>query len=999
MWGVKRAAALALACVCLATRGVHAIYEDQAGELDWSVENIGRATAVAYGGGDKRSHGSLVRGTSRALYVATDEHSRTLSRIDSKTGAIKWRRIFDEGKICLHGAASDSVEGIQLTNYGLLSVSGSGKNVRMWDIADGTLVWDNVAYSGAAPVAVEGIHSVGDDRVLVLASSFALVANLKDEKFVWKSDLAAANVGAFVSSQLSTDGSVLFALVKRADSAEQTLLTINVQSGEFAAHEAAAKDIQVLLPATKGDEVLAVAFDKSSLSVHPVKADGKRDAAHKTDIAALKLHNSKSTPEFASIKKHTKNALVVRLSSGKRVYLKITESYGVDLVAVVAKGGLIVESLSDEPALFHVVTSGKQVQLTSYTEGADQPTVQWEAEFDTSVYGGDVVDAFVGCSTRKKDAAAPRCRALLVMKDDAMVMSTNDESSDKETTVVDESKKNVLWTREESLAHVKEARWITPAESEMEKEALRGIPSFTEELALEVNRLKNVVQHVIKFSSALLEDQSSEPVVRTRKEPVNAHFFGLSKYIVLLTESGRIFAIRAETNEVAWTSYVGRDHRLFVMRDHPALGAGAELLLVSNTSSLVWLDGDDGRQIETANTASEEKSWVVVLPKRKHHIDDDVHVRRSVAIVSPTTLDVKLFPKVSADTHPELDNFFFYRFDEATNTFRGYVIDAEADGHRAREVWSVVLPAEQRLAASSRQRKSLVIDSAVTITGDDSLLLKYLNPNMFGFATVSEEQVDGYKGLSPVLHFTLLDSVSGRVIHRVRHVNGAGPIHVVQSENWVVYSFWNTKDKRTEMVSLALYEGAVGTHNLNPWKRPSWSDVRSSYDPRPPFVLQKSFIYPTRVRSLGVTVTSRGITPQFILVGMETGQIYKLMRNFVDPRQTEKPPTPEEQMEGLMQYSPLVPVYNNPYAMITYNKTVGNLKTISTSPVELESTSLMFAFGLDLFYARLAPAKSFDLLPADFNYEMLVLLCIGFLVATTLSRNLARRKALNEAWK
>lgn len=110
-----------------------------------------------------------------------------------------------------------------------------------------------------------------------------------------------------------------------------------------------------------------------------------------------------------------------------------------------------------------------------------------------------------------------------------------------------------------------------------------------------------------------------------------------------------------------------------------------------------------------------------------------------------------------------------------------------------------------------------------------------------------------------------------------------------------MYSFWNAKDKRTEMVSLSLFDGAVGANNLNPWKRPSWSESRSSFDPRAPFVLQKSFIFPTKVESLGVTVTSRGITPQYVLVGMGTGQIFKLARNFIDPRQPEKPPTIEEQ--------------------------------------------------------------------------------------------------------
>lgn len=126
-------------------------------------------------------------------------------------------------------------------------------------------------------------------------------------------------------------------------------------------------------------------------------------------------------------------------------------------------------------------------------------------------------------------------------------------------------------------------------------------------------------------------------------------------------------------------------------------------------------------------------------------------------------------------------------------------------------------------------------------------------------------------------------------------------------------------------------------------------------------------------------MTAHGITPQSVLVGMETGQIFKLVRNFIDPRQPEKPLTPEEQAEGLMMYSPLVPVYNRPQAMLTYNQTVENLQSISTAAAELESTTLVFAHGLDMFYVRMTPAKSFDLLPSDFNHEMLILLCLAFL--------------------
>lgn len=51
-----------------------------------------------------------------------------------------------------------------------------------------------------------------------------------------------------------------------------------------------------------------------------------------------------------------------------------------------------------------------------------------------------------------------------------------------------------------------------------------------------------------------------------------------------------------------------------------------------------------------------------------------------------------------------------------------------------------------------------------------------------------------------------------------------------------------------------------------------------------------------------------------------------------------------------------------------------------TSPANLESTTLLLSRGLDLFFTRVQPSKSFDLLPDDFPYALLVLVT-GALIA------------------
>ncbi len=47
----------------------------------------------------------------------------------------------------------------------------------------------------------------------------------------------------------------------------------------------------------------------------------------------------------------------------------------------------------------------------------------------------------------------------------------------------------------------------------------------------------------------------------------------------------------------------------------------------------------------------------------------------------------------------------------------------------------------------------------------------------------------------------------------------------------------------------------------------------------------------------------------------------------------------------------------------------------------LESTSLVFAYGLDLFSSRIAPSKTFDVLNENFNKAQLVLTIGGLVVA------------------
>ncbi|KAF8223089.1 DUF1620-domain-containing protein [Tricholoma matsutake] len=78
----------------------------------------------------------------------------------------------------------------------------------------------------------------------------------------------------------------------------------------------------------------------------------------------------------------------------------------------------------------------------------------------------------------------------------------------------------------------------------------------------------------------------------------------------------------------------------------------------------------------------------------------------------------------------------------------------------------------------------------------------------------------------------------------------------------------------------------------------------------------------------------------------------------------------EEQEEFLVSYEPILAY--DPRRVLSHNYEVANTQRIITAPALLQSTSLVFAYGLDMFLTRVAPSNTFDVLSEDFNKMQLV---------------------------
>lgn len=59
----------------------------------------------------------------------------------------------------------------------------------------------------------------------------------------------------------------------------------------------------------------------------------------------------------------------------------------------------------------------------------------------------------------------------------------------------------------------------------------------------------------------------------------------------------------------------------------------------------------------------------------------------------------------------------------------------------------------------------------------------------------------------------------------------------------------------------------------------------------------------------------------------------------------------------------------------------------------------MFLICPDLFYTRVAPSRTFDLLKDDFDYYLITIVLAALVLATYGTKYLASRKTLKMAWK
>ena len=176
-----------------------------------------------------------------------------------------------------------------------------------------------------------------------------------------------------------------------------------------------------------------------------------------------------------------------------------------------------------------------------------------------------------------------------------------------------------------------------------------------------------------------------------------------------------------------------------------------------------------------------------------------------------------------------------------------------------------------------------------------------------------------------------------------------------------------------------------------------------------PVVVQESYVLPFTVKALALTQTLHHITGKNLIVLTHNGLLYQIDNQFFSARRphtdtlvlgekaSEEPKKPDHptaiitsgdlKVKELPPYDAVIPIISTKY--ISYGLPLVNLTTVKTFPTRLESTTQVLSYGFDMFFVRISPEMTFDLLQESFNYTLLFVFIAGLALATVLVRNYA----------
>ncbi|CAL0327297.1 unnamed protein product [Lupinus luteus] len=964
------------------TNLISALYEDQVGLMDWHQQYIGKVKHAVF-------H-TQKTGRKRVL-VSTEEN--VVASLDLRRGEIFWRHVL---------GTNDVVDGldIALGKY-VITLSSDGSILRAWNLPDGQMVWESSLQGSKASKSIlnipKNLKADKDDLILVFGKGCLHAVSSIDGEVLWRHDFVGESIQ--VSHIIHSADVILVAGF--VGSSEFYVYELNAKNGELL------KNSHVALPYGTFGELLSVSSDVL------VVLDDTR-----SNIVTINLKNG----EISYNQKYIID--LIKDSSGQAVILPsrlpgmfaLKVNSHVLIVKLTNEGELVVvDKINNAAAVSDALSISEDQQAFAFVHHGDnkihisvKDVNDWNGDLlkESIVIDhqrGNIDKIFINNYVRTDRSHG--FRALMVMEDHSLVLVQQGE---------------IVWSREDGLASVV---GVTTSELPVEKEGVSVAK-------VEQNLFEWLKGHVLKLKGTLMiaspDDVAAIQAMRLRsseKSKMTRDHNGFRKMLIVLTRAGKVFALHTGDGRVIWSILlrtlrksevcehpVGLNIYQWQVPHHHALDENPSVLVVGRCGPslaapavLSFIDAYTGVEVNSLSHAH-TVSQVIPLPytdstEQRLHLIIDVNQHAYLYPRTPEALDI---------LKREFSNVYWYSVESDNGVIRGHALKSNCKAvdeycFDMRDLWSIVFPSEsEKIIATVARKSNEVVHTQAKVMTDYDVTYKYISKNLLFVANVAPKANGEVGTATPEeawLVIYIIDTVTGRILHRMTHHGCQGPVHAVFSENWVVYHYFNLRAHRYELSVVEVYDQSradnkdvwkfvLGMHNL--------TSPFSSYSRPEVTTKSQSYFFTHSVKTLEVTSTAKGITSKQVLIGTIGDQVLALDKRFLDPRRTLNPSQAEKE-DGIIPLTDSLPIISQSY--ITHSLKVEGLRGIVTVPAKLESTSLVFAYGVDLFFTQIAPSRTYDSLTEDFSYALLLLTIVALIAAIFVTWVLSERKDLQEKWR
>ncbi|KAF9528732.1 hypothetical protein CPB83DRAFT_813238 [Crepidotus variabilis] len=581
---------------------------------------------------------------------------------------------------------------------------------------------------------------------------------------------------------------------------------------------------------------------------------------------------------------------------------------------------------------------------------------------------------------------------------------------------------SLLWTREEALSGISVAELVEiPEKVASETSSTENSEGYLSRLTRHIADTQNLPLYLTNFAKRFATGSYASVVTSTAgdntTEGLYRDAFGFRQVIVAATLFGKVYGIDSSNGQILWSRVFGlgwadevggvviplKIYTIKTVSD----GTEPEVVIVGQRraeNSLVdtvvfHINAMTGLNVNE-QTTTEDLLYgqdVIAGPVVESYF---LTGETKMAILLDEYLQVYLYPDTpeTRKTFEELAPTMSFPLRSNTDGIRrvlGHQISPSKDNFKplAIPTWSLSLAPGEDVQSIVPPASRGPIASLGKVVGNRTTLYKYLNPRLFTVltATPSKSQCGIY----------VVDSMKGAIVYHAEvkaNLRGCD-IKITLVDNWLVYHYYEGEvpdgsvggSKGYRIVSVEFYEGQGVDDKTKSSELSAFSDDAFNFHAH-----EQTYIVPYAITTLAATTTRFGISNRDIIVATKDNKIQYISKMFLNPRRPNRKPNAEEAEEFLIEYDSLLP--NDPRRVLSHNYKVAHVQKIITSPALLESTSLIFAYGLDLFMTRLAPSNTFDVLSENFNKAQLVLTVGGLAIAILITRPMVNKKRLREKW-